>query len=210
VLLLLGFRRNFGVRLVPHACHLAIPAERGQRSHRVIEVMAAQLANRLGFNEGEGAGDRPNGVASLLDCPDALVVLGNIGRLTDEELDQMLILLPVLCLGQDHLDALDAGESVLNHVAAGAAVALRSWWTPDAPFLVLLTREQLIGVAKTSGATQHLTGINGWTKKRLVEELTRHFTEHSTTDDPADQVTRDWVPGLLRFPAEKMILQPEA
>ena len=210
VLLLLGFRRNFGVRLAPHACHLAIPAERGQQSHRVIEAMAAQLANRLGFNEGEDVGDRPDGVTSLLDSPDVFVILENIGRLTDEDLDQTLILLPVLCLGQDHLDALDAGESFLNRIAAGAAVALRSWWMPDASFLALLTREQLIGVAKASGAAPHLTGINGWAKKRLVEELARYFMEHSTTDDPADQATRDWIPGLLRFPAEKMIVQPEA
>jgi ParB family chromosome partitioning protein len=210
VLLLLGFRRNFGVRLTPHACHSAPPAERSQRSHRSIEAMAAQLANRLGFEEGEDPSERPDGVICLLDSPDAFIILENIGRVTDEELDQLLILLPLLCLGQDHLDGLDSGESILNRIAAGAEVGMRSWWIPDAAFLTLLTREQLIGVAKASGAAPHLTGLNGWAKKRLVEELTRYFIEHSTTDDPADQKTREWVPGLLRFPAEKAIVQPEA
>src|SRR6185437_10890475 len=58
VCLLLGFRRNFGVRLTPHACHSAAPAERGQRSHRTIEAMAVQLSNRLGFEDDEDPGDR--------------------------------------------------------------------------------------------------------------------------------------------------------
>jgi hypothetical protein len=91
-----------------------------------------------------------------------------------------------------------------------ASVALRSWWTPDAALLSLLTREQVQGVAVVHGATALFPSTAVWTKKPFVEAFTVHFTEHSTTDDPTDQVTRDWVPGLPRFPAEKKIVRPES
>lgn len=209
VLLLLGFRRNFGVQLAAHACHAAPPAERGQRSHQSIEAVAVHLATRLGFNDSEATGtdDRQDGVTCLLDSPDALVISENVGRLSDEELDRLLVLLPLLCLGQDHLDSLDSGDSLLNRMAAGAGVALRSWWTPDAAFLGLLTREHLIGVAKAAGAAEHLTGMNGWTKKRLVEELTTYFADRADPQKEDGQQAREWLPGLLRFPAVKAIAE---
>lgn len=206
-LLLLGFRRSFGVRLTAHTCHSAPATERNQRSHRSVEAIATHLAVRLGFTDDGSEGDRPDGITCLLDSPDALVVADNVSRLDDDKLDQLLILLPLLCLGQDHLDATDAGESLLNRVATGVDVALRSWWMPDAGFLSLLTREHLLQIAQATGASEYLKGMNGWTKKKLVEDLGAYLADHADPAKETDHRACDWIPGLLRFPAVKAIVE---
>jgi len=212
VLLLLGFRRDFGLRLQPHACHGSPLAEQAQRSHQVIAMAIAELIGRLGFtaSDNASASDRQDGIADLLDSPDALIILEGVSRLSDNDLDRILILLPLLCLGQDHLDAVDTGDSLLNRMAAGADVSLRRWWVPDACFLALLTREQLIGIAKAVGPADAFAGMNGWPKKRLVETLATYFTERADPQSDESRPAREWVPGLLRFPAVKAILEESA
>jgi hypothetical protein len=130
-----------------------------------------------------------------------------VRRLPDDELERLLVLLPALCLGQDHLEVVDEGDTLLNRIAGDLTVAMRAWWTPDAAFLALLTRDQLLQVAGECGAGAHLTGMNGWTKRRLVDELAAHFADHTDPAKDADRLALAWLPGLLRFPAVKSITE---
>jgi len=139
-------------------------------------VTAAAIAH-LGFGGDPEEPARHDGPVRLIDGPDGFVVLDAVRVLPDDQLDQLLFLLPVLCLGQDHVEAVDTGESLLNRIATDLGVAMRAWWKPDATFLTLLTREQLLHIAGESGAAAYLTGMNGWTKRRLVDELTAQRKE---------------------------------
>lgn len=208
ILLLLGLRREFGIRLHPHACHAANLDGRHHRSHQAIEAEAARLADLLGFGrERDDAVPEQSGIARLADSPDGLVAYEAVQRLPETDLDRLIVVLPLLCFGQDHIDALDEGDSLFNRIALNCTVAVRSWWMPDAGFLVQLTREQLLVVAAECGAADQFSGMNGWTKKRLVDELAAHFANRSNPDAAPDGDRRacEWLPGLLQFPATKSL-----
>lgn len=207
VLLLVGCRRDFGVRLTLHDCHTAPAAEQAQRSHRAIREVTARAIAQLGFTADGGEADRHDGPVRLIDGPDAFAVQEAVRQLPDDELERLLTLLPVLCLGQDHVEAVDAGDSLFNRIAADLGVAMRAWWTPDATFLTLLTREQLLHIAGESGAAAYLTGMNGWTKRRLVDELAAHFADRTDSAKEADRSAAQWLPGVLCFPAMKSVVQ---
>jgi ParB family transcriptional regulator, chromosome partitioning protein len=205
LLLLLGFRTCIGARLSLHPCHGTTREEQAQQSHRAINQAAAGLADRLGL---DAAGERESDVARLTASCGAVPLYEALGRLADDELDRLLVLLPILCFGEERLAELDTGESLFNRIAAGIGITMRAWWVPDAVFLSALTREQILAIAAECGAAKELRGLHGWTKKQLVEELARYFAERS---DPArtggadDGTAREWLPGLLRFPATKIV-----
>ena len=208
VLLFMGLRRESGIRLVLHAYRGAPPAEQQHRSHRAVAAAASALADELGVpGAGGGNGEAVDGVARLIGELDAASAFDAVARLSHESLDRLVTLLPLLCLGQQYLDMVDEGESVFNRIALGCDIRMRSWWTPDAPFLTLLTREQLLAVAGEAGAAEGFTGMNGWTKKRLVEELTAFFQNQgdAPASEDGDRRAHDWLPGILRFPATKTL-----
>jgi len=208
MLLFMGLRREFGLRLPFHAYRGAPPAEQLHRSHRAVEAAAAALADELGVpGEGGGNGEAVDAVSRLIGDLEIAALLDAVSRLPDGSLDRVVTLLPVLCLGQQYLDVVDEGDSMFNRIALGCDIRMRSWWTPDGPFLSLLTREQLLSVAGEAGAAEGFTGMNGWTKKRLVDELAAFFQKHGDSPIPEDGDRRaaDWLPGILRFPATKTL-----
>lgn len=205
LLLLLGFRRDFGVDMDLHACHAAAAQEKNQRSHRSISAVAGPLAVALGCGSGEADQGQTDGVSELAEAPDAFMLSETIGRVAEQDLDQLLVILPLLCFGQEYVDLVDDGESLVNTMAARVGITTRAWWTPDNCFLTLLTREQLLTVARAVEAAPQLVGMNGWTKKRLVAELAAYFASHASSAQEADRPAYNWLPGILRFPAVKTL-----
>lgn len=214
LLLFAGFRISIGTRLDLHACHTAPVEQQAQRSYRSIGQIASELADRLGLEIGKkiGKNDRPDdldGVARLTASGALLPLYESLGRLSDEELERLHILLPILCFGEERMHDLDTGESLFNRIAVDVGTQMRSWWTPDTAFLSGLVREQVLAVAAECGAAQHLAGHNGWTKKQLVDELATYFAEQSDPDRvDADEniAARKWLPGIFRFPADKSVI----
>ncbi len=201
LLLLLGLRIDVGVRLSIHPCLSAPASERGaQRCYREIDEHAALLADRLGLGASNGSSPDGDGRARLLSGRAASGLHEAIGRLSDEDLDRLMVLLPVLCFGQEDPERLDAGDSLFNAVAAGIGVEMREWWTPDAVFLSALRRDQVLAVAAESGASEHLQGLAGRSKKDAVEELARYFSAASAAGEE-HRTARQWLPGLFRFPS---------
>ncbi|HZK79484.1 MAG TPA: ParB/RepB/Spo0J family partition protein, partial [Humisphaera sp.] len=103
MVLLLGFRLDFGVRLSPHQCH---SPEGGclQRSSRELNASAGALAVRLGLAGEDGNSD--SGVKALLNGKGVFLLREAIEQLSDEELDRMMVLLPIMCFGEQDLDRL--------------------------------------------------------------------------------------------------------
>jgi ParB family transcriptional regulator, chromosome partitioning protein len=206
LLLLGGFRINRGVHLSIHPCHGAPEGERThQRSHQEIENLASELVSRLGL-EGE-AGDTP-GTSGLMRLIAGGMAEGNyeaIGRLSDDHLERLIVLLPILCFGRADHERVDEGDSLFNTVAQNIGVQMRDWWTPDAAFLSAIRKEQVFAVAAESGALEKLQGLNKLSKKEAVEKLSAYFAASSAPEAPAGDETRtaqEWLPGVLKFPAK--------
>ena len=208
-LLLIGFRRDFGIRMTLHACHAVPLAERAQASHRSIGEAIDRSLHLLAFPVAGDEAEPLDRVQCLIDGPDLFAIREAVHGLPDDELDRLVVLLPILCLGQDHLEVVNEGDNLLNRIAGDLAVAVRAWWKPDATFLALLTRDQLLQVAGECGAGAQLTGMNGWTKRRLVDELAAYFADHADPAKEEDRPALAWLPGLLRFPAVKSITEQQ-
>ena len=209
LLLLSGFRMSIGTRLDLHTCHAVRVEEQSQRSYRVVEQVAAGLADQLGLEAGKPDGpDSGDGVARLTASGALLPLYEALGRLSDEALERLHILLPILCFGEERIHELDTGESLFNRIAVDVGTQMRSWWRPDTAFLSGLLREQVQAVATESGAAEHFAGHHGWTKKQLVDELATYFAEQSSSDGvdaEADAAARKWLPGIFQFPATKNV-----
>ncbi len=200
LILLLGFRTCIGARLTLHACHEVPADERAQRSYQAIEHVTAQIADRLGY----GPAENGDPIARLIPSCGAVPLNEMLGRLADEDLDRLVVLLPILCFGEERFAGLDTGDTLFNRVAGDLGMLMRKWWTPDVTFLSGLVREQILAIAVECGAAGELKGLHGWTKKQLVEELARYFAEKPAAED-ADRAAAEWLPGFFRFPAMKTL-----
>jgi ParB family transcriptional regulator, chromosome partitioning protein len=122
-----------------------------------------------------------------------------------------MILLPILCFGQQDPDRLDTDESLFNRVALELGINMREWWTPDATFLSGIRREQLLMVALDVGAVSHIQGLTSRSKQEIVAELARYFSDAASgepADDPAHRCANEWLPGILKFPASGGLMDP--
>ena len=210
LLLLLGVRLDYGARLSFHPCLLAPEVERGShRSYQEIEACTVELAQRLGMDPGEGP--QANGLARLRSASGAHRLYEGLGGLSDGDLDRLMVLLPILCFGQDEQEGLDMGASLFNTVAVSLSMNMREWWTPDSTFLSTLRREQVMAVAAESGALERLQGLNDRSKKDAVDALSQYFAAASGPEAAMTEEgrkAREWLPGIFRFPAVKS-LAPE-
>jgi ParB family chromosome partitioning protein len=195
-----------GITLTPHPSLQALAERHGpSQSYREIEAEAAGLADRLGLPSGGNGAKGGDGIDRLLTAGGSEELFEAVRKLSDTELDRLLILLPLLCLGQQG-DRLDAGQSLFNRLAADLDIHMRDWWTPDLTFLNSLRREQLITVAEDSGASLRLGEYKAWSKIELVQALARFFASSSVpgaAEDEATRQARTWQPGIFRFPASE-------
>jgi ParB family transcriptional regulator, chromosome partitioning protein len=202
-LLLLGLRVDFGLRLSLHACLMGPPEGwQAQRSYRAIDAEAAALSGRLGLKARDDRPGSPVGIEQLLAGRAAPGLLQAVGQLTDAELERLVILLPVLCFGQENDERFDTGDSLFNGVAAGLGIKMRDWWTPDTAFFSGLVRDQVDAVAAESGAREEIQGTAEMSKKALVAALADYFGACSSPETgEGNAKARTWLPGMFRFPA---------
>ena len=204
MLLLLGLGYDQRIRLPIHRCHFVPASEQDQRSYRAIDAIASELADRLGFSGKDGE----RGIDRLAAAGSAVNLFVSISCLSDPELDQLLALVPILCFGQDDAARLDTEGSVMTLVAKQLDFAMRAWWTPDASFLAVLRRDQIVPIAVESGAAERLHGLHDRSKKDIIEAVAAYFREHSDPENPdPDQRAKEWLPGIMGFPAVKSLGQ---
>lgn len=200
--LLLGQGQNHGIHLTVHSCHRPSSGQEDAAIAKTdIDRLTTELADRLQLPQEPGE----SGVARLATQFEDLE--NAVTALTDEELDRLIVLLPILCFGQEYVDRLDIGDSLFNRVAARLCVNMREWWVPDGVFLSSLRRDQLIQLVLDCGASDALAGFRNWTKTELVQGLVRFFAAGNadeTTDD-VHRKARLWLPGIMRFPATERL-----
>lgn len=201
VLLLAGNAFRSGVRMVQHgAIRQLLAAGFRPPAYAELEAAAAALADKLGLPLANTEGS--DGISRLVDCDIVdIEAYDRLGSLADGDLDELLLVLVVLCFGQDNTDALDVQPSLFNHVAQALDVGMRNWWTPDRAFLAMLRRDQLQMVAESCGGPTRFTGFKSWSKTELVEALARFFEPSQSADQPEQAGAGAWLPGPMRFPA---------
>ena len=124
----------------------------------------------------------------------AASLYGAVKRLSDADLDALHLLLPVLCFGQGFCDRLDTEESFFNQVACDLGVDMRQWWRPDTAYLKRRTKAQLLEIVTDSGAAETFGSVAKATKAELITALSTYFA--SDTEE-----ARNWLPGVMHFPA---------
>jgi ParB family chromosome partitioning protein len=190
------------VRIEVHPCLTAWDtAEKKPKAYTLVHNELSRLSRVVGINFEDNATMSLRGDANG-NTP--LALYQAVQKLSNEDLDRLNSLLVLLSFGQADVETLDTEDSLFNRLAADQDLVMRDWWTPDAEFLALMRKDQLEVVALESGASLRMGKLKGYSKKELVNALTRHFER---TADPAamleehDQKGRAWLPGAMCFPA---------
>ena len=204
VLLLLGAADGdaSNVRLAAHEGLKAFARmEEPPVSYRALEQQAQAFADQLGLTDDRGGSPAWARLLSARRSPHALYE--TVQALGDEDLEQLHLLLTVLCFGQGDCHRLDTGDTLFNRVARDIGVDMRAYWQPDEDFLSRRTRAQLTEIAVESGLASRLGHPSAMKKSELVKTLARHFARVRTLEEPteADLQARDWLPEAMRFPA---------
>jgi ParB family chromosome partitioning protein len=210
LVLLRGFSQEGPARLSPHSCLSLIADASSSLACYAVEEAAGCLADGLGCRAMDTR-EPQDALSRLLSIGDAHDIYEAVGNLTDAELDRLIILLPILCFGQQNLDVLDTEESLFNRIAVAIGVNMREWWTPDKAFLSALRHDQLLMVALECGAMSHIHGLTSRSKAEIVEELVHYFalaSDPATAGDIKYRRACEWLPGPVRFPASGSLSDP--
>ena len=209
LMLLQGTRGGPGVKLVPHSCLSGLRAgESPSPAYNELETATAALADRLSIRKSGNGSKAHSAIDRLLSGEITETVITALGRMSDADLDGLLVVLPLLCFGQDGEAPDTEAESLFNRIAADLALNMRDWWTPETVFLSALRREQLLAIAEQCGASVRFTSMKTWSKNELVQGLARDFATAAAADAPDKQdiqTSRAWVPCLMRFPARESV-----
>jgi ParB family chromosome partitioning protein len=122
-----------------------------------------------------------------------VALYGKLKQLSDTALDELLLLLTTICFGQSDVETVDRSDSLFNHVAQDLSVDMAQSWRPDEAFLSGRTTDQLVQLARDSGATEVIGDTKGWKKKDLVTALARYFQR----TDREGAVS--WLPDAMHF-----------
>lgn len=204
VSLLLGMIKHPRVRIDCHPCVTEWDeAEKKPKALAIVRSELSQLLANFGLQvDGQGKlspkGGEEDPSASLYTIAKAL---------PDEELERLSTVLIVLSFGQQTLDGLDTKPSLFNSIASDLQIAMRDWWTPDEDFLTLLRKEQLETVAIESDASLVMSRLKNYSKKELVNALSKYFERSGEKNarDGQDSRRATWLPGAMGFPARSAI-----
>jgi ParB family chromosome partitioning protein len=122
-----------------------------------------------------------------------VALYGKLKDMGNTTLDELFRLLTIICFGQLDIETVDRSDSLFNHVAQDLAVDMAQCWRPDEAFLSGRTTDQLVQLARDSGATEVIGDTKGWKKKELVTALVRYFQRTDRTG------AIGWLPDAMRF-----------
>ena len=193
------------VTLDPHPALAAFEEGEAPATFERIEAECAGFAAPFReMEKGYSRAARGDWEWLLSQAKDPVKVYEAVKAMPDGELERLHTLLTVLTFGQGSLDSLDRGWSLFNAVAGDLGIDMRRHWRPDAAFLSKRRKDQLIEIAKESGASIRMGALKDYSKATLVEALVKHFERTKAALDDApdyDLKGRDWLPGAMLFPA---------
>ena len=131
---------------------------------------------------------------------DRAAVLASLAILSDEELDFLLAVIPVLTFGQECIDQVEPGNSFFTTVVSSLGINIRDWWTPDDTFFSLLRRDELERIAIECGASLGVAPLAAYKKKELVAILTAYLARTANGECRDEHEVRGaaWVPNAMR------------
>lgn len=205
VLLLQSHHYACRIRVDPHSCIGAFGGDESPpKAYVAMQEALYSVTGKLGFsNQANGSDVVP--IWPIAHGTEALGLYERMNDLSDEALDQLILLIPLLAFGQDELETPDTEASLFCQIAADLSVSMRDWWTPDERFLHMLKRDQLQTVAAESGAIHHMGTVASCKKHELVSKLAAYFEKTADPDatlDETSQLGRTWLPDIMRIPAE--------
>jgi len=208
--LLNGFDWTGRVRLDAHPALAYFAGEDNQpTSYTALEREAQDMVTAIGVTDNR----RPSYARPvrgawetlLAEVKNPTALYEVVQGFSDEELDQLHLLLTALTFGQGNMDALDTADSLFNRVAADLDVSMRDHWTPDEAFLTRRRKDQLEAIAKECGAVTRLGRMKDYSKSQLAAALARHFQRCAEDDATLPEELRKranaWLPDAMRFPA---------
>ena len=193
------------VTLDPHPALAAFEEEEAPATFQHIEAECAVFAAPFrAMEKGYSRTARGDWEWLPAQSKDPVKVYEAVKAMPDPELERLHTLLTVLTFGQGSLDSLDRGRSLFNAVAGDLGIDMRRHWRPDAAFLSKRRKDQLVAIAKESGASIRMGALKDYSKATLVEALVKQFERTKAAPDDApdyDLKGRDWLPGAMLFPA---------
>jgi ParB family chromosome partitioning protein len=206
VVLMLGASDWPCVNLTRHACLGSLAQEDTPPiAYQAVEQHALRLAKALNLPDDWDFGeedDKTPGWERLLDSfKDTTKTYEAVKALSDEDLDDLHLLLPVLSFGQGNCDQVDTGDSLFNRVASDLGVDMRAYWRPDTAFLSRRTKPQLLEITAEIGLNKE-GQVAKLKKSELVRMLASRFERAVSIEEPGenDRKARDWLPEAMRFP----------
>ncbi|UYN96078.1 MAG: ParB/RepB/Spo0J family partition protein [Enhydrobacter sp.] len=168
-------------------------------AYEIVDTTCRKLLGKLGI------GDRMNGEtpawAHLHHAgADWTRIVSGIRSLSAAELDALIALSVILCFGAERMEAAEPEETFFSSLAKDLALDMRKVWTPDELFLSGLVREELVKVAKESGALAKQPKLAFASKKELVAGLAGYFKRTADPKaqlDESDAKGHSWLPSCM-------------
>jgi ParB family chromosome partitioning protein len=174
------------VTLDPHPALAAFEEGEAPATVRRIEAECAAFAALFReMEKGYSRAARWRWEWLVAQSKDPVKVYEAVKAMPDPELERLHTLLTVLTFGQGSLDSLDRGRSLFNAVAGDLGIDMRRHWRPDAAFLSKRRKDQLVAIAKESGASIRMGALKDYSKATLVEALIKHFERTKAAPDEA-------------------------
>jgi ParB family chromosome partitioning protein len=174
-------------------------------AYELVDTCAQKLLGKLGLRT--ETKDGPPSWAQLHHAAgDWTQVISGIRSLDGVELDALIALLVIVCLGTEQMERAEPEDTFFSGLAKDLALDMRKVWTPDEVFLSGLQRDDLLKVAADCGASRKHAGLANAKKKELVATLASYFkrtADPKASLDEHDAKGRAWLPDCMRVTPTK-------
>ena len=206
-ILLLGGCPGAAISLKAHEALRELAKQPGSsNAYELVDTCAQKLLGKLGVRA--ETKDGPPSWARLHHAAgDWTHVIAGIRSLTGVELDALIAMLVILCLGVKHIEAAEPEGTFFSDLGKDLALDMRKVWTPDEVFLAGLQRDDLLKVAGDCGASPKHPGLARASKKELVATLSSYFkrtADPKAALDEHDAKGRAWLPECMRVVSQRV------
>ena len=194
-LLLTSTQMGSRIRIDGHPCLKAFADGTTPKAYQLILGRLMCIMRKLQTTDDEV----PDAIWPVQVSVERAALLDHLSVLTDEELDVLLSLIPVLTFGHECMEREELTDSFFNDTFTSLGINIRDWWTPDEAFLSLLKRDELERVAIDCGASLSMKPLISYKKKELVSHLAAYFARTAAGDVRDEHEARGavWVPDAM-------------
>jgi ParB family chromosome partitioning protein len=202
ILLLTTRSAGAGIRLQPHESLRELAKDPGSsKAYEAIEAKSRELGGALGLSA--PATGEPAWETLLYSGASWADLLAGIRALSNDQLDVLILLAVLACLGTISLEAIREEGTLFAHLAQVLSLDLRTVWTPDFSFLKGLRRRQLVEIAEQVGATRWRSSLVKAGQGELALDLAEYFklsADGGIKDNALRTKAEAWLPACMQSP----------